>query len=188
MKRRGIELVKELKRAGGTMTPYDTGTVDDVVAGIKVLWDGISSASGHSELVEWSAARHLALAREKLCAVVYLVERLEMLREARWELGSALPADLQDLMSPEERAYFSEYSKLVGSFMAGVGIDLNQDVSIPPSDLFIEVRGTGRASVSASAEAFTESGPVSLDPHVVQNVRRDPAVELLIRQGILEHV
>lgn len=114
-----------------------------------------------------------------------------MIREARWELGPALPNDLKSRMSNEEQEFFSGYSRLVGNYQDKLGLDLGSDICFPPKELFMEVRGVSKESEGdgpQEQEVYTEDGSISLNPDTVQYVRRNSTVESLIRQGILEDV
>ena len=120
-----------------------------------------------------------------------------MIREARWELGPALPDDIKSRLSNEEQEFFAEYSRLVGNYQDTLGLDLGTDIRYPPKELFMEVRGVKKSSDSSSGgdgdepqeqEAYTENGSISLNPDTVQYVRRNSTVESLIRQGVLEDV
>ena len=122
---------------------------------------------------------------------------MDMIREARWELGPALPGDIKSRLSNEEQEFFAEYSRLVGNYQDALGLDLGTDIRYPPKELFMEVRGVKRSSGSSGSgdgdepqeqEAYTENGSISLNPDTVQYVRRNSTVESLIRQGVLEDV
>lgn len=119
------------------------------------------------------------------------MERMDMIREARWELGPALPSDLKSRMSNEEQEFFSGYSRLIGNYQDKLELDLGTDIRYPPKELFMEVRGVQRESEGdepQEQEAYTENGSISLNPDTVQYVRRNSTVESLIRQGVLEDV
>lgn len=126
-----------------------------------------------------------------------------MIREARWELGPALPNDLKSRMSNEEQEFFAGYSRLIGNYQDKLELDLGTDIRFPPKDLFMEVRGvpkepaddeeekkkrSGEGEGDQEQEAYTENGSISLNPDTVQYVRRNSTVESLIRQGVLEDV
>ena len=52
-------------------------------------------------------------------------ERLDRIREKRWEKGNVLTEQEQSLMSKEEVNYFQQYDSLLSSYMQHTGFDLS---------------------------------------------------------------
>eukprot|EP00727_Mastigamoeba_balamuthi_P000658 m51a1_g1059 putative dna replication complex gins protein psf1 (189) ;mRNA; r:817826-818713 len=184
--RTATELLREAKRSGAALAPYDQDAVNHVVSDMRALHERVAADINDAALLPLNIAHQVALFHDKRCVLAYLRHRMALLREARWQLGSVLPEELRERLSPDECEMYSRYSRALADYMVSVGLDLNTDVSRPPSEACVEVRGT-RAD-QAETQVFTDSGPISLDPGTVQFVRLDPTVESLIRQGLLEHV
>jgi GINS complex subunit 1 len=49
--------------------------------------------------------------------------RLERIRDLRWIKGSVLPEADQNNMTEQETQYFTDYNKLLASYMREIGID-----------------------------------------------------------------
>ncbi|KAH3756009.1 GINS complex subunit 1 [Pelomyxa schiedti] len=144
----------------------------------------------------------LAAARSYRCAMAYLTARLDKIRQMRWEVGSALPDQLRERMSPQELSFHMGYCRLLADYMASIGMDLTMDLSHPPvsnDDIYVEIRGTPQASESnttstsaegdpsSAVEVVTETGTIVLDNRM-QFVKRCPTVDSLIKQGLIAHV
>jgi len=68
---------------------------------------------------------HVCILRNKRCLLAYLNHRTELLEEARWNSGSALPDDIKNKLCAEEMEYFSKYDALVSDYMYKVDFDLS---------------------------------------------------------------
>lgn len=90
--------------------------------------------------------RHVSLERNKRCLLAYLYNRLEFIKEMRWQFGPTLPSDIKQLLCEPEVKFFNGYSKNLASYMMSIaeeggsfGIDLTSNTK-PPKTLYIEVR------------------------------------------------
>lgn len=86
--------------------------------------------------------RHEALSRNKRCVLAYLYNRLQKIRQTRWEFGSILPPEIKSLFSEPEVQWFASYSKCLATYMRSIGdshgLNLTSDIT-PPKTLYIEV-------------------------------------------------
>ncbi|XP_063241957.1 DNA replication complex GINS protein PSF1-like isoform X2 [Bacillus rossius redtenbacheri] len=145
-----------------------------------------AAIAGDASYMSGVHLRHAALERNKRCLLAYLYNRLRRIRQMRWEFGSILPPDIKASLCEPEVQWFSSYSKLLATYMGsigeGSGLNLTQDVR-PPKSLFIEVR------------CLVDYGRLELDDGDVVVLKRNSQhllprsqCELLVRQGVLEHV
>ena len=112
--------------------------------------------------------------------------RLERIKKIAWELGY-VPERVKGNLVNAELDFFSDYMNLMRSYSkhfdtAGVHIDLTEDLTHPPSDLFVEVR-----VLKDLGQIYTEDGPIFLQQGTQHTMRRIEA-EPYIRQGKLEHI
>lgn len=74
-KSKGVELIMDLKRANGTLMPYDASTVTGIVEDIQMVsgeLDNISANNTDSSLDSMETVCKSIIHHEKLCAVTYL--------------------------------------------------------------------------------------------------------------------
>ncbi|XP_014291100.1 DNA replication complex GINS protein PSF1 isoform X2 [Halyomorpha halys] len=131
-------------------------------------------------------ARQAALERNKRCLLAYQWNRLQKLRQMRWEFGSVLPPDLKTHLSEGEVTWFNKYNKCLTSYMKSIGgkngLNLLQD-SKPPKELFIEVR-----CLTNYGKIELENGEVIMLNKNSQHYMPRSQCETLIRQGVLEQI
>lgn len=144
------------------------------------------STTGDRSLIPLIGFRHASLQRNKRCLLAYLYNRLERIKEMRWQFGPTLPADIKEALCEPEVQWFNAYSKNLATYMRsigdGLGVNLTGDLK-PPKSLYVEVR------------CLTDYGKFELDDGEVILFKKNsqhylPRVECepLIRQGILQHI
>lgn len=133
--------------------------------------------------------RHVSLERNKRCLLAYLYNRLEHIKEMRWQFGPTIPNDIKQLLCEPEIQFFNAYSKNLATYMIAIGegcgnfgIDLTSYTK-PPKSLYIEVR-----CLSDYGRLELESGEVVLLKKNSQHYLPRSECEPLIRQGILQHI
>lgn len=86
--------------------------------------------------------RHAAMQRNKQCVLAYLYNRMQKIRDIRWEMGSILPPEVSSNFLTAESQWFLAYNKSLASYMRSIGEDNGLNLTInttPPKSLFIEV-------------------------------------------------
>lgn len=189
---KALELVKELQRSRcGTLPPFNEDLVRQVLEEIRALYEqnqrDVNSAQGNEhEVYPTIQMRHAALERNKRCLLTYLYNRLQVVRQMRWDFGSILPPDVKYNLSEQEVQWFTDYNKCLATYMRSIGgyggLDLTQDLR-PPKTLYIEVR-----CLTDHGEFETQDGNIILLKKNTQHFLLRSECEHLIRQGILEHV
>ena len=101
--------------------------------------DVSATVAGESGRIAGVQLRHASLERNKRCLLAYVYNRMEKVRDMRWDFGSVLPDDIKSSLNENEIGWFSRYNRSLAKYMKNVGIDLTQD-SKPPKTLYIEVR------------------------------------------------
>ena len=185
---KALELVKELKRSGdGSLPPYNEDGVRKVLDEMGGLFeqnqkDVNATVAGEGGRFMSIHMRHVSLERNKRCLLAYVYNRMEKVRDMRWDFGSVLPDDVKNSLNEEELAWFGRYNRSSAKYMRLVGIDLTLD-SKPPKSLYIEVR-----CLEDYGEFEMEDGSVVLLKKNSQHLLQRADCEHLIRQGILEHI
>ncbi|XP_014255575.1 DNA replication complex GINS protein PSF1-like [Cimex lectularius] len=189
---KAFALVKELERSTDTMPPFDDDAIRLILEEMRVLNQFIEDAMNstfHPETNNFLAgvkARQAALERNKRCLLAYQWNRLQKLRELRWEFGNVLPHDVKANLSEGEVVWFNNYSKCLASYMRTVGgengLNLFQDFQ-PPKDLYIEVR-----CLVDYGKLELDSGEVIMLNKDSQHLMPRSQCEHLIRQGILKQI
>ena len=185
---KALELIKELKRSGdGGLPPYNEDCVRQVLDEMKALFeqnqkDVSATVAGESGRIAGVQLRHASLERNKRCLLAYVYNRMEKIRDMRWDFGSVLPDDVKYNLNEEELGWFGKYNRSLASYMRSIGVDLTQDTK-PPKSLYIEVR-----CLVDYGEFETEDGSVVLLKKNSQHLLHRSHCEHLIRQGILEHI
>lgn len=143
-----------------------------------------ASSDAEDGLFSGIQLRHASLERNQRCLLSYSYNRLRILRDMRWEVGSVLPEDTRLCLCEQEVQWFSRYNRLLATYMRSVSdgyLDLTLYTS-PPKSLYVEVR-----CLVDYGEFETEDGDVvQLTKGSVHNLPRSQC-EHLIRQGVLEH-
>jgi GINS complex subunit 1 len=130
--------------------------------------------------------RHNMILRNKRCALSYLYNRLQKLKELRWNLGPILNADIKASLCESEIQWFNNYSNLLTNYMLSLSDDLKinliEDIK-PPKSLFIEVRclvDYGKLELNDGEVVYLKKNSQHYLPRI--------QCEQLIRQGILQHL
>lgn len=185
---KALELIKELKRSSdGGLPPYNEDCVRQVLDEMTALFeqnrtDVNAAVAGQSGRIAGVQLRHASLERNKRCLLAYIYNRMEKIKDMRWDFGSVLPDEVKHNLSEEELGWFAMYNKNLATYMRSVGMDLTQDAK-PPKSLYIEVR-----ALVDYGEFETEDGSVVLLKKNSQHLLQRSHCEHLIRQGILEHI
>ncbi|KAK9507352.1 hypothetical protein O3M35_007228 [Rhynocoris fuscipes] len=189
---RALALIKNLDRCQDTMPPYEDDTIRLILEEMRDLNQFIEEAMNstfHPVTNNYMPAvivRQAALERNKRCLLAYQWNRLQRLREMRWEFGTILPSDIKMNLSEGEVVWFNKYSKTLANYMKKIGgrngLNLAQDMK-PPKQLYIEVR------------CLTDYGKLELNTGEIIQLNKNTLhliprsqCETLIRQGILEQV
>lgn len=146
----------------------------------------VGSDNRNDNYIPTISFRHAALERNKRCLLAYLYNRLERIRQMRWEFGSILPAEIKINLSNNEYEWFTKYSKSLATYMGTIGentgLNLTQDMK-PPKSLYIEVK------------CLTDFGKFELDSGEIVLLKKNGVhllprsqCEVLIRQGVLQHI
>lgn len=142
--------------------------------------------TGDRSLIPLIGFRHASLQRNKRCLLAYLYNRLQRIKEMRWQFGPILPADIKQSLCEPEIQWFNAYSKNLATYMRsigdGLGVNLTGDLK-PPKSLYVEVR-----CLVDYGKFELDGGEVILlnknSQHYLPRVECEP----LIRQGILQHI
>ena len=71
-----------------------------------------------------------------------MYNRLERIKQLRWDFGSVLTPEVKYQLSESEVQWFNSYNKCLAGYMRSLGtqggLDLTQDVK-PPRTLYVEV-------------------------------------------------
>lgn len=185
---KAFDLVKELTRTRrDTVPPFNEDCVRQVLDEMKALFeanqkDVAATVEGEGGRISAVQLRHASLERNKRCLLAYVYNRMERIREIRWDLGSVLPDEVRNNLNEQEIAWFGQYNRNLANYLRSVGIDLMQ-VSLPPKTLCIEVR----CLVDYGEFVTEDGGVVLLKKNSVHLLQRSDC-EHLVRQGILEHI
>jgi GINS complex subunit 1 len=188
---KALELLKELKRArAGTLPPYNEDSIRQIMEEMRVLFqqnqvEVRATSEGEQGLFSGIQLRHACLERNQRSLLIYLNNRLDSIRDMRWEIGSILPEDFRLSLCEQEIQWFQKYNRSLAVYMRNAGggvIDMTQHRT-PPKSLYIEVR-----CVKDYGELEMEDGTVVQLKKGSQHHLLRSQCELLIRQGILEHV
>lgn len=189
---KALTLIKELERSKDTLQPFDDDTVRLVLEEMKILHQFVEEAMNSTydpivnNFLPAVKARQGALERNKRCLLAYQWNRLQKIRQMRWEFGAVLPPDIKSNLGKGEVLWFNKYNKCLTSYMKSIGgkngLNLLQDMK-PPKDLLIEVR------------CLTDYGKIELENGEVLTLDKDSQhfmprsqCETLIRQGVLEQI
>jgi len=190
---KALELIREHHRnKDATLAPYNEEKVRQVLEEIQALVSAnqkeiFRAADGSSDASNMTAveARHHGMMRNQRCLVAYAYNRLEKVKNLRWEFGSVVPADIKSNMSEMESQWFSKYNRALAQYMGSYGedgLDLTQGLK-PPEELHIEVR-----CVEERGEMVLESGKTVLLKHNSMHYLPRSECESLIREGVLVQI
>uniref|UniRef100_A0A1B0D174 DNA replication complex GINS protein PSF1 n=1 Tax=Phlebotomus papatasi TaxID=29031 RepID=A0A1B0D174_PHLPP len=146
---KSLELVKDLSRNPDSIPTFRDDTIREVLVETQEIFNAnsrdarICSSTNNQQLLPILSFRHAALERNKRCMLAYLYNRLERIRNIRWETGPTIPEHIKTNLCEPEIQWFNGYNKLLAKYMKSVGdgqgIDLTCDME-PPKSLYIEVR------------------------------------------------
>lgn len=68
---------------------------------------------------------YISITRNKRCLLAYIVNRLRVLQETRWDIGAILPEEVAGKLSGHERDFFGDYNKGVLQYMQEIDLDLS---------------------------------------------------------------
>lgn len=142
--------------------------------------------TGDRSLIPLIGFRHASLQRNKRCLLAYLYNRLDRIKEMRWQFGAIIPADIKQSLCEPEIQWFYAYSKNLAAYMRsigdGLGVNLTGDLK-PPKSLYVEVR-----CLADYGKFELDGGEVILLNKNSQHYLPRAECEPLIRQGILQHI
>ena len=88
---------------------------------------------------------------------VFRYNRVEQIKDLRWEFGSVLSPEIKYNLSEPEIQWFNKYNKCLANYMRSLGtqggLDLTQDIK-PPKSLYIEVRSRRNQALFLSHDLF----------------------------------
>lgn len=159
--------------------PTDTGEDDDDRD--QVPRDNIDISEKEIMVMQ---VRHTAKLWNKRCIIAYHYERLNRLKQLRWDYGNILPKEIVKNLSSDELEWFTKYNDNLFSYMNslndGKGLDLTLYVT-PPKKLYIQVK-----CVRDYGQFDLEDGqPVMLKKDSIHYLPLSQC-EKLIHQGVLE--
>ncbi|KAI5712254.1 hypothetical protein M8J76_013523 [Diaphorina citri] len=187
---KALELIQELDRVKDSLPPYDTDSVRIILEEMNMLYEEnvnvINTSVGEiGEEMSALRLRHAALERNKRCLLAYLWNRLQHVKQMRWEFGSILPPDIKNNLSDSEVEWFTQYNRNLAVYMKSIGSDgLNLALDMkPPKSLYLEVR-----CVQDHGKLEMDDGEVLYLKKNNQYLMARSQCEPLIRQGILEQI
>ncbi|KAG8336229.1 DNA replication complex GINS protein PSF1 [Homalodisca vitripennis] len=105
---KAFELIKDLERSRGSLLPFDDDRVRLVFEEMRMLCEQISEAMNSTtdvdanEIFPEVKLEKAALERNQRCLLAYLWNRMQLIRQMRWEFGSILPPDIKENLSESE--------------------------------------------------------------------------------------
>jgi GINS complex subunit 1 len=194
-----MALIADARRSKsmGNLLKYDDETIRNVVREMRSLETDMDAAVQENidqdepppSVVAEIRIYHTATQHNKRCLLAYLANRVDMLKDAYWTSGGALPHVLSDpdarqKMSPQEVDFLRAYNGLIMEYRSDVldVLDVAASLRSPPKDLNVEVH-----VVKDCGTIHTEQGTIDFRKGRRFMVRR-PDVEHLIVQGYLEEV
>ncbi|GAB0096774.1 DNA replication complex GINS protein PSF1-like [Sergentomyia squamirostris] len=189
---KSLELIKDLSRNTDSIPTFRDDTIREVLVETQEIFNAnsrdarICSATNNQQLLPILSFRHAALERNKRCLLAYLYNRLERIRDMRWQGGPTIPEHVKGSLCEPEIQWFNSYNKLLAKYMKsigdGQGIDITCDMN-PPKSLFIEVRcleDYGKFELDDGEVVFLKKN----NQHYLPRIQVEP----LIKQGILQQI
>ena len=188
-------LARDAKRASAlsTLAPYREDLVKDIVTEsrhltthLQSLYQSLSQKQKSTALSVAASVHENALRQNKRVLLAYARARFQRLQFILWSLGIgsasiALPDFVSRHLSPPELQLKKTYGQLLSRYRAHLG-DLDLSESVPPKDVYVEVR-----VLKECGQVVTEEGVVRLSMGSMHHLKRSQ-VESLIRAGYLLHV
>ncbi|XP_076629424.1 DNA replication complex GINS protein PSF1 isoform X1 [Colletes latitarsis] len=188
--RKAFKLITELDLCADVQ-PFNEVIVKEVLEEMQSLYDANmldSNAIRNADnmaLLPSVQLRHIALTRNKRCILAYIYNRMQKLRDLRWELGSILPPEINSNLLNAEVQWFQTYNKSLATYMRSLGEDQGFNLTanmLPPKTPYVEVK-----CVMDFGKLELEDGQVILLKKNTYHLLPRAVCEPLIRQGILEH-
>ncbi|XP_023330026.1 DNA replication complex GINS protein PSF1 [Eurytemora carolleeae] len=100
---KGIQLIREAARSEESLAPFNEDIVRQTLEETRNLWDeNRAEVALNSTISPAITLRHAAIERNKRCLLAYLNNRMETIREMRWQFGAVLPEGIRlNLAEPE---------------------------------------------------------------------------------------
>lgn len=201
-----FSLIKESKRSGSRITPYNQEMVRQVLTEISDITHEVSQVKSalaqksnpdeqqHEHDNAYTPFTTLQLqvtatilfstrTRNEQCLCAYHKNRLDKLMLLCWDLG-AIEIDevLKENLHGSELTFMDHYKAIMREYN-GEYLDVDVGGSlIPPKDVYIEVR-----VLKDCGQIMTENGPLTLNANSLHYMRRVD-VEHFIAQGYIRHV
>ena len=172
------EMVRQAKRGKLELPRFNEEGMRTVLGESKELYRELCNLMGDNQLDQLPNAvkvacqvHHATIKRNKRCALAYVDQRAEKLKQLRWEIGHPLPEDIQSNLSNSEKLFLSEYDALLTNYSAETKINVTADQS-PPKDVLVQVRVLGLVEEE-----------VNRDVAVVEGVRGDVTTRRFVGNG-----
>ncbi|GLG92669.1 hypothetical protein R5R35_001770 [Gryllus longicercus] len=185
---KGLELIKELNRTPDVLPPFNDDVIRQVLEEMNALFEQNRMDLDKEKDANYAGVhvRHASLERNRRCLLAYLYNRINKIRQMRWEFGSIIPPEIKYNMCEPEVQWFNNYNKILATYMRGIGNKHGLNLTLdrqPPKELYIEVR-----CLEDYGEYEMDNGDVvTLRKGNMYLLPRGPC-EQLIRQGILQHI
>ncbi|KAK8386182.1 hypothetical protein O3P69_010716 [Scylla paramamosain] len=189
---KALELIKEMERSkDGKLPAYNDNCVRLVLEEMTALFqqnqdDVNATVAGEAQYYPGIRLRHASLERNKRCLLAYLYNRLERIRDLRWDFGNILPPEIRENLCDPEIEWFARYSKNLATYSRslgeGSGLDLTHDIK-PPKNIYVEVR-----CLKDYGEFEVEEGDVVVLQKNTTHYLPMSSCQHLIRLGVLQQV
>jgi GINS complex subunit 1 len=190
---RGSELLRNLRRSDW-LPKYDDDSLRTIFAEVEEAMDKYHRESQSNDTLlasdlasdDWFKIQYRVstIRRNGTFLYSYLENRLEKLRNLRWDSGSVLPENIQQLslLSYNEIDFFSRYGEILNDYNEDTDFDITLDIQ-PPTESLIQI-----LVLEDCGNIITESGlSMSLTKGMRLYVRKND-VEYIIRQGKCKHI
>lgn len=190
-----LKLVRELKRNKNKLVSYNTELVEAVLdetnqlySEAQVITEQIAEFGQDPNHITRLTAIMSVIRRNKRCLLAYhhwrKVAIETAVRELRAEGAGQIPppADLRDLLSPQERLYFKQYAAIAWKYKSNYEdiFDLYSQLH-PPQSLYVRVRAVRDLTFE------TEEGGVCVMVRGHEDYVKRTEVQKFIEQGFLVH-
>ena len=182
------EMARQAKAGMPQLPRFNDEGMRVVLGESKELYGELCNLMGENQLDDLPAAvrvacqvHHATIKRNKRCALAYVDQRVERLKQIRWDSGPFLEERGSHLTNSEKK-FLSEYDKLLTDYSAATSVDVTADLA-PPKEVLVQVR----VLRDAGEIIGEESGVVNLARGTTHTLRRRD-VERLVREGYLEEV
>lgn len=125
--------------------------------------------------------RESAIRRNKRCLLAYMQARFDFVRGVWWDTAGAVPESVRGALAQEEQEALDSYGSALRAYQDELGVSVLTDLQ-PPTTLLTRV-----VVLRDAGEVITHYGPLRLEKGARHVLRRADA-ELLVRQGVVEHI